>query len=121
MGTRDGYIYVIDDGVLQPTPFLDLHSQVSTYNEDGLWSMAFDPNYATSRRFYVAYSDNSNTSNLNLENYHFDEFQTSAGNPDLADPSTQTQILEVPTTGCTSMTSPHYGGQLAFAPTATSG
>jgi glucose/arabinose dehydrogenase len=116
VGTQDGYIYVIDDGVLQPTPFLDLHSQVSTYNEDGLWSMAFDPGYATNRRFYVAFSDNSNSSNLNLENYHFDEFQTSAANPDLADPSTQTQILEVPTTGCTSMTSPHYGGQLAFGP-----
>lgn len=116
VGTQDGYIYVIDNGVLQPTPFLDLHSQVSTYNEDGLWSMAFDPAYASNRRFYIAFSDNSNTSNRNLENYHFDEFQTSAGNPDLADPSTQTQILEVPTTGCTSMTSPHYGGQLAFGP-----
>jgi hypothetical protein len=116
VGTQDGYIYVIDDGVLQPTPFLDLHSQVSTYNEDGLWSMAFDPDYATNRRFYIAFSDNSNSSNRNLENYHFDEFQTSATNPDIADPSTQTQILEVPTTGCRSMTSPHYGGQLAFGP-----
>jgi len=117
VGTQDGYIYVIDDGVLQPTPFLDLHSQVSTYNEDGMWSMAFDPSYAANRRFYVAYSDNSNTTgDANLENYHFEEFQTSATNPDLADPSTQTQILEVPTTGCTSMTSPHYGGQLAFGP-----
>jgi glucose/arabinose dehydrogenase len=116
VGTQDGYVYVIDNGVLQPTPFLDLHSQVSTYNEDGLWSMAFDPNYASDRRFYIAFSDNSNSSNLNLENYHFDEFQTSASNPDVADPSSETQILEVPTTGCTSMTSPHYGGQLAFGP-----
>jgi glucose/arabinose dehydrogenase len=117
VGTQDGYIYVIDNGVLQPTPFLDLHAKVSTYAEDGMFSMVFDPNYATNRRFYVDYSDKVDTSATPiLDNYHLDEFQTSATNPDLADPSTQTQILEVPTTGCTLASGAHYGGQLQFGP-----
>ena len=116
VGTKDGYVYVIDDGVLQPKPFLDLHAKVSTYNEDGLLDMAFDPAYASNHRFYLDYTDTANSVDLNLENYHLDEFQTSPSNPDLADPSSERQILEVPTTGCSQMTSPHFGGQLQFGP-----
>ena len=116
VGTKDGYIYVVRDGVTQPTPFLDIHAQVSTTNEDGLFSLVFDPNFATNRRFYVDYSDNVNTTLPNLDNYHLDAFQVSASNPDLAVASSQTRILMVPTTGCTNMASPHYGGQLAFGP-----
>ncbi len=97
VGTKDGYIYVVRDGVTQPTPFLDIHAQVSTTNEDGLFSLVFDPNFATNRRFYVDYSDNVNTTLPNLDNYHLDAFQVSASNPDVAVASSQTQILMVPT------------------------
>ena len=39
------------------TPFLDIRSIVKSGGEQGLLSMAFDPNYATNHRFYVDYTD----------------------------------------------------------------
>ncbi len=116
VGTKDGYVFVVKDGVTLPTPFLDIHTQVSTYNEDGMFSLVFDPDYAQNRRFYVDYSDTANPTLPNLDNYHLDAFKTAASNPDVADPSSQRRILMVETTGCVDMSSPHYGGQLAFGP-----
>ena len=72
VGTKDGYVYVIVDGMLQPAPFLDLHTAVDTYNEDGLFSIAFDPAYASNRRFYVDYSDRAGGIGSNLDDYHLD-------------------------------------------------
>src|SRR2546421_522952 len=54
---QPGRIRVIRDGHKLATPFLDLRNQVSCCDERGLLSMAFPPDYATSRRFYVDYTD----------------------------------------------------------------
>jgi glucose/arabinose dehydrogenase len=54
---RTGRIRVIRDGHKLTRPFLDLRNQVSSGGERGLLSMAFPPDYATSRRFYVDYTD----------------------------------------------------------------
>ena len=119
VGTKDGYVYVIVDGVLQPTPFLDLHTRTDTYNENGLFSIAFAPDYATSRRFYVNYSDLSGGAGSNEQDHHIVSFQTSAANPNVADMSSERAILTVPalaSCGSNSSTSPHYGGQLQFGP-----
>jgi glucose/arabinose dehydrogenase len=119
--TQDGYIYVIDRGVLQPTPFLDLHAKTDTFNENGLFSMAFAPDYATSGQFYVNYSDLSGGANPNLDRHTVVGYQRSADNPDRADATPTGTVLVVPSTGCgpgtaQPMTSPHYGGQMAFGP-----
>jgi glucose/arabinose dehydrogenase len=49
-----GVIRVIENGVLLPTPFLD--NTVRTYPDHGLIGVAFPPDYATSRRFYINYT-----------------------------------------------------------------
>jgi glucose/arabinose dehydrogenase len=54
---RTGRIRVIRDGRKLATPFLDVRNQVSSGGERGLLSMAFAPDYAISRRFYVDYTD----------------------------------------------------------------
>jgi glucose/arabinose dehydrogenase len=54
---QTGRIRVIRDGRVRATPFLDLRNLVSCCHERGLLSMAFPPDYATSRRFYVDYTD----------------------------------------------------------------
>ncbi len=51
-----GQIRLLIDRVLQPTPFLDASSWISCCGERGLLSMAFAPDYATSRRFYVYFT-----------------------------------------------------------------
>ena len=54
---RGGTIRVVRDGVLQPTPFLDLGAGATTEDgERGLLSLAFSTDYATSGRFWIFYT-----------------------------------------------------------------
>jgi len=53
----DGIVRVIENGTLLPTPFLDIRSRANAAH--GLVGIAFPPDYATSRRFYVNYVNNS--------------------------------------------------------------
>ena len=50
---QTGTIRLILDGVAQPTEFLDATEWISCCGERGLLSMAFAPDYSTSRRFYI--------------------------------------------------------------------
>jgi glucose/arabinose dehydrogenase len=52
-----GRILVLQNGRTRSTPFLDIRSQVRSGGEQGLLSVAFAPDYAKSRRFYVDYTD----------------------------------------------------------------
>ncbi len=59
---QPGKIRIIENGVLLPTPFLDLKAlgEVVTvnpgYDERGVLGLAFHPNYAQNGRFFVRYS-----------------------------------------------------------------
>ena len=52
-----GRIRVIRDGKMLAQPFLDIRRRVISGGEQGLLSMAFAPDYARSRRFYVYFTD----------------------------------------------------------------
>jgi glucose/arabinose dehydrogenase len=54
-----GTIRVIDRGRLRPGFFLDIRRLVLAGGEQGLLGLAFHPNYATNRRFYVHYTNRS--------------------------------------------------------------
>jgi glucose/arabinose dehydrogenase len=101
---RGGDVRLIKDGKLRSTPFLR-QAGVSTRNaEQGMLSMAFAPDYATSGRFYVVYTDRN-------KNLQLLEYRRSAGNPDLADRSTKRTVMVIRKTLPT-----HNGGQLQFGP-----
>jgi glucose/arabinose dehydrogenase len=51
-----GRVRIIRNGVLLPTPFLDISSDVISGGERGLLGIAFPPNYAISGRFYVNFT-----------------------------------------------------------------
>lgn len=53
---QDGRIRVVRNGVLLATPFLDLRGAVTFSGEQGLLGIAFHPQYATNRQFYVNYT-----------------------------------------------------------------
>src|SRR5438445_7919603 len=58
---QPGRIRMVKNGVLQPTAFLDIHSQVeSGGNEQGLLSVAFHPDFETNGFFYVNYTSQPN-------------------------------------------------------------
>ena len=52
-----GRIMVVRDGRTLAQPFLDISSQVTSGGEQGLLSMAFAPDYASSGHFYVYFTD----------------------------------------------------------------
>jgi glucose/arabinose dehydrogenase len=107
---RGGTIRILQDGAPVAAPFLDLATLVRSGGEQGLLSLAFAPDYASSGRFYVWYTaprpGDAGGSILTL-----DEFTRSA-DPGVADPATRRNILQVdhPTNGN------HNGGQLMFGP-----
>lgn len=102
-----GTIRIIENGALQAGNFLDIQSLTNFDGaEQGLLGLAFHPNYSTNRLFYVNYTSNSGGRHTVIA-----EFQTQAGNPNQADPTSQRILLTVsqPDTN-------HKGGQLAFGP-----
>ena len=100
-----GVIQVLQNEVKRPTPFLDIRPLVSSGGERGLLSIAFAPDYAASRRFYVAFTN----SNGDVE---IDEFRRSPTDPFRATPSSRRRLLVVPHREADN----HNGGQLAFGP-----
>jgi glucose/arabinose dehydrogenase len=102
-----GVIKIVSNGSVNPVPFLDIQPKVALGGETGLLGLAFHPQYATNRKFYVYYS--RNTPNLQAV---FAEYQTSAMNPDVADPASERIlfVLDQPPFGN------HQGGQIASGP-----
>jgi glucose/arabinose dehydrogenase len=100
---KTGAIRIVKDGTLLPAPFLDLSAQVSGGSEQGLLGLAFPPDYATSGRFVVHYTDPAGNTRLSV-------FQLS-GDPDVANPAGEQVILTAD-----QPFSNHNGGQIAFGP-----
>lgn len=102
---RPGRVQVLRDETKLNRPFLDITGIVLSGGERGLLSIAFPPNYASSRRFYVAFTNNSGAIEL-------DEFRRSASDPTRADPASRRIVLRIPHPGASN----HNGGQLQFGP-----
>jgi len=105
---RAGTIQVVHDGTV--SQFLDVSSMVRDTGEQGLLSMAFDPNYASNGLFYVFFTDNG-TGGAGVGDNHVDEFKVSS-DPNVANPASRRPVLTIdrPNSGTTN----HNGGQLQF-------
>ena len=98
-------IFDVTNSVLLATPFLNISSLLSTGGERGLLGMAFDPQYAVNRQFYVYYTNTAG--NIVIARY-----LRAATSVSLADSSSATPLLTV----THSTFSNHNGGMLAFGP-----
>ncbi len=134
---QPGKIYIIQGGMMLPTPFLDISSTATNvadrkvislgtgYSERGLLCVAFHPGYANSaspgyRKFYLNYiktyvagvdpAPNGPGTPANAVSV-IGEFQVSAGDPNVAVPSSERRMLLY-----TQPQSNHNGGQLEFGP-----
>ena len=58
---QNGFIRVIQNGNLLPTPLLNIQSRISSGGERGLLGMALDPDFENNGRFYVNYTSNGAT------------------------------------------------------------
>jgi glucose/arabinose dehydrogenase len=100
---KTGAIRIVKDGALLPNPFLNISGQVSGGSEQGLLGLAFPPDYATSGRFVVHYTDPAGNTQVST-------FQVSS-DPDVADGASEQVILTA-----TRPFSNHNGGQIVFGP-----
>src|SRR5262245_56024711 len=98
---QNGIIRILRNGALVATPFLDITSKTRADGERGLLGLAFPPNFATSRRFYVDYTDLNGDSIIAM--YRL------TTNPDIADASSETVLLKV-----LQPFPNHNGGQIRF-------
>jgi glucose/arabinose dehydrogenase len=99
-----GRILIIDEGVVNPTPFLDIVSIVgSDANEQGLLGLAFHPNYASNGLFFVNYTDKQG--DTRIARYSVSD------NPDVADPNSAKILLAIDQPYAN-----HNGGQVVFGP-----
>jgi glucose/arabinose dehydrogenase len=106
---QGGRIKIWANGAISPTAFLNVSALIPPipsypgYTEQGLLGLAFEPNYASTGRFYIYYTNTSG--NLVIARYHV------SSNPDIADPSGQILLtIPHPTYGN------HNGGWLGFGP-----
>ncbi len=100
-GDARGRIQILKAGVLLPTPFLTT-DPLAQSSEQGLLGLAFAPDYGTSGRFYIDYTDSLGNTQV--------ERRTVSGNPDVANPA-GTVILSIPQPYTN-----HNGGWLGFGP-----
>lgn len=99
-----GRIYIISQGQLLSTPFLDIQDRVnSDALEQGLLGLAFHPQFAENGYFYVNYTVADGDTVIS-------RFQVSA-DANVADPGSEREMLtyEQPYAN-------HNGGQVAFGP-----
>lgn len=102
---QNGIIKIDSVGVLLSTPFLDV-SNIITYDggERGLLSLAFHPNYANNRYFFIYYNDVAG--NVTLAQY-----RTKSDFPNQADPASGKILMSI-----AKPFSNHNGAKLNFGP-----
>ncbi|MEM7516032.1 MAG: PQQ-dependent sugar dehydrogenase [Planctomycetota bacterium] len=105
---KGGVISIIETNTTPPTtlpvPFLDISGLISNGGEQGLLGLAFAPDYATSGRFYVSYTDVA-------EDLLVARYVRSAADANVADPTAERVLLVIPQDDQF-----HNGGMIAFGP-----
>jgi glucose/arabinose dehydrogenase len=102
---QNGIIKILQaNGTVNSTNFLNISSKITYGGERGLLGLAFHPQYPTNGYFFVYYNDTNG--NITVARY-----TRSTTNPDVADPSTEKIILNVP-----KPFDNHNGGSIHFAP-----
>lgn len=100
-----GRIHIVDpDGTVRPTPFLDIRNRVASGGELGLLGLAFHPDFATNRFFYVNYTDLAGDTVVA-------RYRVGPRDPNVVNPSTERVILRQDQPFAN-----HNGGDLAFGP-----
>lgn len=101
-----GRIRIIRAGALIPQPFLDISSRVESGGEKGLLGLAFHPEFAANRRFFVNYTRRASGQLQTV----VAEYHASQSNADVADTTERILVqFDQPFEN-------HNGGHLAFGP-----
>ena len=91
------------------TVFLDIAGRILAGGEEGLLGLAFHPGYATNRQFYIFYTVTATSSQGAGRHDRLSQMLASASNPNLADATSETILLEQ-----FDQAGNHNGGDLHF-------
>lgn len=108
---QGGRIRVVQNGALLPADFLNLSGAISTGGERGLLGMALAPDYTSSGRFFVNFT--------NTAGHTVVARFTRSSNPLVADPASRFDLRWNGAGAPATITQPfanHNGGHLAFGP-----
>ena len=121
---ENGIVRIFKNGVLLPTPFLDISARVNVVNDRGLMGLALDPNFATTGYVYLyyTYEPNGNPNDISPKTLRLTRVKADPANPDVALANSETVLLGsstaapcAPNTDCISSDSDsHIGGTLRF-------
>ena len=105
-----GRILILQNGVILPTPFLDIRSLVASGGERGLLSVAFHPQYKTNGIFVVNYTRESSNPADDGDTV-IARYTASPPTTDRPDPASRTVLLTI------DQPQPnHNGGLVKFGP-----
>jgi glucose/arabinose dehydrogenase len=113
-GDRSGRLFAVEQGGtiriiaadrLIAAPFLDIRSSVLSGGEQGLLGLAFHPQFAVNRRFFVDYTRQSDGATV------IAEYRASATDPNQADATSAKILLTIAQPFAN-----HNGGALRFGP-----
>jgi glucose/arabinose dehydrogenase len=110
---QDGYIRILQNGVINPEPFLDITDRVAQNNDErGFLGLAFHPDYQNNGRFFVFYTEEAGSpGNQTIAEY------TRSDNPDLAVAQADGFGMEVQKLLTVADTQGnHNGGMIDFSP-----
>ncbi|RRQ47647.1 glucose sorbosone dehydrogenase [Maribacter algicola] len=97
-------VFENDTEVTESRTFFDMSGNIASSDELGLLGLAFHPNFESNGYFYVCYTPSSDLSVVS-------RFKTMDNDPNMADPSSETLLLQIPQPYTN-----HNGGQLGFGP-----
>jgi len=100
---QPGRIVILEQGRPRDTAFLDIHTEVESGGEQGLLGVAFHPDYATNKRFFVYYT---------AHDYALTIAELKATDANVADPGSRKTLLSIPHPDFGN----HNGGWLEFGP-----
>lgn len=105
---QGGNVRILLDGAVNSTAFITINSSTpggfTGGGERGLLGLAFHPDFASNRKFYLNYTASGGHTKIV-------EYQASTANPDIADVSTRRELMTI-----NQPASNHNGGDLAFGP-----
>ncbi len=109
---KAGVVRVLRDGELLEAPFLDISEMVAGQGEQGLLSIAFAPDFARTRRFYVYYTASAGCTAVGGCPIRVDEFKARRGDPARARRGSRRAVISIPHPDAAN----HNGGTVAFGP-----
>lgn len=92
---QNGIIKVLQPGATAPTDFLNIASKIEGGGEKGLLGLAFHPQFAFNRRFYVNYTRDSANRSFDSETV-IAEYTALASNTNQADAGSERILLTIP-------------------------